>query len=249
MEHSSVSEITGGPQALFRRDRYDPGCVRGAGRPHRSRQSGWVWQARYYRKSAANGEPAAPKREREAQPVLRYGASRPRTHECPSHDVHHHPLRLRPRATRTLSGATCSVTSAGPRRARHPRPGRLQRRRPGRRQTGRRSRPPIPRSKFPEGSHPSLPVAPRAPMLSTMFAVSEAQAAAIRSAFDEGGEFSAAIELRRIFPAVTGNATAREYARVIAGRDPAPLPSPPAPPPLHEVVPLHATKYCPAGRG
>ena len=94
-----------------------------------------------------------------------------------------------------------------------------------------------------------LPVAPRTPMSSSMFAVSEAQTAAIRGAFDEGGEFSAAIELRRIFPAITNNATAREYARVIAGRDPPPPPSPPAHPPLHEVVPMHATKGHPAGSG
>ena len=94
-----------------------------------------------------------------------------------------------------------------------------------------------------------LPVAPRTPMFRLMFAVSEAQTAAIRGAFDEGGEFSAAIELRRIFPAITNNATAREYARVIAGRDPPPTPSPPAHPPLHEVVPMHATKGHPAGSG
>ena len=86
-------------------------------------------------------------------------------------------------------------------------------------------------------------------MLDTMFAVSDAQTAAIRGAFDEGGEFSAAIELRRIFPAITDNATAREYARVIAGRDPPPQPAPPARPALHEVVPLHATKDHAAGRG
>ncbi len=84
-------------------------------------------------------------------------------------------------------------------------------------------------------------------MLGAMFAVSDAQAAAIRSAFNEGGEFSAAVELRRIFPAVTDNATAREYARVIAGRAPPPPAPPPAGPPLHEVVPLHPAKDHPAG--
>jgi hypothetical protein len=33
-----------------------------------------------------------------------------------------------------------------------------------------------------------------------MLVVSETQAAAIRAAFDQGGDFSAAIELRRLFP-------------------------------------------------
>jgi len=50
-----------------------------------------------------------------------------------------------------------------------------------------------------------------------MFAVSEADAAAIRAAFQEGGEFSAAVELRRRFPGITDNAHARQCARSIAG--------------------------------
>ena len=36
-----------------------------------------------------------------------------------------------------------------------------------------------------------------------VFVVSEAEAAAIRTAFDQGGELSAAVELRRLFPGVT----------------------------------------------
>jgi hypothetical protein len=36
-----------------------------------------------------------------------------------------------------------------------------------------------------------------------MFVVSEAEATAIRTAFDQGGEFAAAVELRRLFPGVT----------------------------------------------
>jgi hypothetical protein len=55
-----------------------------------------------------------------------------------------------------------------------------------------------------------------------MFVVSEAEAAAIRSAFDRGGEFSAAAELRRLFPGVTDNAEARECARAIANWTPLP---------------------------
>jgi hypothetical protein len=50
-----------------------------------------------------------------------------------------------------------------------------------------------------------------------MFVVSAAAAAAIRTAFDRGGELSAAAELRPLFPGVTDNAQARECARIIAG--------------------------------
>jgi hypothetical protein len=57
-----------------------------------------------------------------------------------------------------------------------------------------------------------------------MFVVTEAEAAAIRTAFDRGGEFSAAAELRRLFPGVTDNAEARECARTIAASKPLPVP-------------------------
>jgi hypothetical protein len=53
-----------------------------------------------------------------------------------------------------------------------------------------------------------------------MFAVSEEDAAAIRAAFDQTGELSAAVELRRRFPGITDNAEAREWARTIAGWKP-----------------------------
>jgi hypothetical protein len=53
-----------------------------------------------------------------------------------------------------------------------------------------------------------------------MFAVTEAEAAAIRAAFDQGGEFAAAVELRRLFPGVTSNAEAQEWARTIAAWKP-----------------------------
>ena len=53
-----------------------------------------------------------------------------------------------------------------------------------------------------------------------MFAITEAEAAAIRAVFRESGEFAAAIELRRLFPGVTDNAQARECARTIAGWKP-----------------------------
>ena len=59
-----------------------------------------------------------------------------------------------------------------------------------------------------------------------MFVVTEAEAAAIRAAFEQSGEFSAAVELRRLFPAVTDTAQARACARAIAGWKPLPVPPP-----------------------
>jgi hypothetical protein len=56
-----------------------------------------------------------------------------------------------------------------------------------------------------------------------MFTVTETEATAIRTAFDQGGEFAAAVELRRLFPGVTDNAQARECARTIAGWTPLPV--------------------------
>jgi hypothetical protein len=56
-----------------------------------------------------------------------------------------------------------------------------------------------------------------------MFSVTEAEAAAIRAVFQQDGELSAAIELRRRFPGITDNAQARECARTIAGWQPLPL--------------------------
>ena len=55
-----------------------------------------------------------------------------------------------------------------------------------------------------------------------MFIVTEADAAAIRAVFDQEGELSAAIELRRRFPGITDNVRARECARTIAGWKPLP---------------------------
>jgi hypothetical protein len=60
-----------------------------------------------------------------------------------------------------------------------------------------------------------------------MFLVTEADATAIRTIFEQEGEFAAAIELRRRFPGIINNAKAREQARVIAGWTPLPVtPSP-----------------------
>ena len=55
-----------------------------------------------------------------------------------------------------------------------------------------------------------------------VFIVSEADAAAIRAAYEQKGELSAAIEVRRLFPGITENAEAIECARTIAGWKPLP---------------------------
>jgi hypothetical protein len=56
-----------------------------------------------------------------------------------------------------------------------------------------------------------------------MFVVTEAEATAIRAAFERGGELSAAVELRRMFPGVTDMAEARQCARTIAAWKPMPV--------------------------
>jgi hypothetical protein len=55
-----------------------------------------------------------------------------------------------------------------------------------------------------------------------MFVITEADAAAIRAVFNQEGELSAAIEVRRLFPGITDNVRARECARTIAGWKPLP---------------------------
>ena len=50
-----------------------------------------------------------------------------------------------------------------------------------------------------------------------MFFVTESEAALIQAAFDQGGELSAAVELRRLFPGIKNNEDARRCARAIAG--------------------------------
>jgi len=57
-----------------------------------------------------------------------------------------------------------------------------------------------------------------------MFTVSEAEAADIRAVYEQRGELSAAVELRRRFPGIFSTARARECARVIAGWKPLPTP-------------------------
>ena len=53
-----------------------------------------------------------------------------------------------------------------------------------------------------------------------LWAVSEAEAAAIRAAYEQGGELAAAVELRRYFRGIDSMAQAREAARTIAGWKP-----------------------------
>jgi hypothetical protein len=55
-----------------------------------------------------------------------------------------------------------------------------------------------------------------------MFLVTDTEAAAIRAIYEQDGELSAAIELRRLFPGVTDNAKARAHVRSIAGWKPLP---------------------------
>jgi hypothetical protein len=55
-----------------------------------------------------------------------------------------------------------------------------------------------------------------------MFMVNEADAAAIRSAWETGGELSAVVELRRRFPGLADNENARLCAQSIAGWIPPP---------------------------
>jgi hypothetical protein len=48
-----------------------------------------------------------------------------------------------------------------------------------------------------------------------MLVISEAEAPGIRTAYEQRGEFPAAIELCRLFPGITDNAPARECVRTI----------------------------------
>jgi hypothetical protein len=59
--------------------------------------------------------------------------------------------------------------------------------------------------------------------LAAMVAVSEAEATAtIRDAFNEGGELSAVVELRRLFPALADCENTRICAQTIASWEPHP---------------------------
>jgi hypothetical protein len=62
-----------------------------------------------------------------------------------------------------------------------------------------------------------------------MFSISDKDIAAIQAAFGRGGEFTAAIEVRRLFPGIPDNAEARRIALIIAGWEPLPKNSHPRP--------------------
>jgi len=71
----------------------------------------------------------------------------------------------------------------------------------------------------------SLARARSSPHGEAMFCVDEETAAAFRRVFNEDGELSAVVELRRHFPLITDNAKGRECVRIIAGWQPAPPPA------------------------
>lgn len=50
-----------------------------------------------------------------------------------------------------------------------------------------------------------------------MFCVIQTEVAIIRDAFQQRGELSAVVELRRLFPGVVDNTQARECVRIIGG--------------------------------
>ena len=68
-----------------------------------------------------------------------------------------------------------------------------------------------------------MPDSSRQPHGRVMFVVTESDAAAIRTAYERGGELSAAVELRRLFPGIRDNDHARACARTIAGWQPLPV--------------------------
>jgi hypothetical protein len=70
-----------------------------------------------------------------------------------------------------------------------------------------------------------MSVAQRFGKMAGMFTVDEPTAAAIRRAFDDGGELAGVVELRRHFPLIADNAHARLCVRAIAGWKPLPDPS------------------------
>jgi hypothetical protein len=71
-----------------------------------------------------------------------------------------------------------------------------------------------------------LASAVRATQAPSMFMVDEETAAAIRRAWEEGGELAGVVELRRHFPLIADNEQARRCVRAIVGWGQPPRPSP-----------------------
>jgi hypothetical protein len=80
----------------------------------------------------------------------------------------------------------------------------------------------IARTPTAQRSMASCPAVPYRPSCWVMFSVDETTAAAIRKAFEERGELSAVVELRRHFPGLKDNENARACVRAIAGWKPLP---------------------------
>jgi hypothetical protein len=59
-------------------------------------------------------------------------------------------------------------------------------------------------------------------MLPVMFVITESEAAIIRAVFEQRGELSAVVELRRLFPGIRDTELARDCVRTIAGWQPLP---------------------------
>ena len=59
-----------------------------------------------------------------------------------------------------------------------------------------------------------------------MFVLNVTETALIQAAWNSGGEFAAAVELRRLFPGISDMDNARRCARIVAGWQPA-APTPP----------------------
>jgi hypothetical protein len=72
---------------------------------------------------------------------------------------------------------------------------------------------------------PGLPSRHAVSKLPAMFVVDEETAAAIRRAWEEGGELAGVVELRRHFPLITDTAQARLCVRTVVGWKPAPPPA------------------------
>jgi hypothetical protein len=82
-----------------------------------------------------------------------------------------------------------------------------------------------------------------------MFAVNEADAAAIRAAYEQGGELAAVVELRRLFPSLANNENTRICARTIAGWQPLPAAACQIPRPRTRRAPRKPGSSTPAAGG